>query len=191
MAIAALLAFWACADLLYVTVDAEVDQSAPASAILVLGCKAYENGAPTPCIRARASHAAELFHRNLAPYVIASGGPSKSGPAEAGVLAMLLQQDGVPPSAIVEEAYSHNTIQNMYNTRTILQARGWGTVLLVTEPYHIKRAALIARDAGLSVRPSPAVDSPDWQRPFARVASLVTDAVSGSLRRLRRPRNYD
>src|SRR3954463_2952604 len=59
LAVAALLAFWACADLLYVTVDAEADRSAPASAILVLGCKAYENGGPTPCIRTRAAHAAE------------------------------------------------------------------------------------------------------------------------------------
>ncbi len=46
------------------------------------------------------------------------------------------------------------------------------------EPFHIKRATLIARDAGLSVFPSPALDTPNWSGIEARTVNLMRDAAS-------------
>ena len=174
--IATLLA-WALLDAAFVTGGAEIDHATPASVIIVLGCKAPENGSPTPCIRARAAHAAELYKQKLAPSVIASGGPSLEGPAESGVLAELLATSGVPPAHIVQEDRSHNTIQNIYSSRIIMQQHGWTSAILVTEAYHINRAAAIAKDAGLQVYPSPATDSPDWQGFPVRLLKLAEDAL--------------
>jgi uncharacterized SAM-binding protein YcdF (DUF218 family) len=168
---------WLAIDLAVVTLGAEDDHATHADVILVLGCKALEDDVPTPCIRARSRHAADLYSRGLAPRIIASGGPSRDGPAESGVMADLLREYGVPGAAIIEEDGSHNTIQNIANSLTIIRGHAWSTALLVTEPYHINRAQIVARDSGLIVYPSPAVDSPDWQNPPIRVLKLAEDAT--------------
>lgn len=171
------LLLWAAVDLAIVATGAEDDRATHADVIIVLGCKAYENNVPTPCIRARSHHAAQLYKQGLATQIIASGGPSLQGPAEAGVIAGLLTHEGVPGAAIIQEDRSHNTIQNLLNSQAIMREHGWRTAVIVTEPYHINRAMIIARDAGLSAYPSPVTDSPDWQDPKVRTIKLVEDAV--------------
>jgi uncharacterized SAM-binding protein YcdF (DUF218 family) len=174
-----LLALWAGNDLAYVSIGAETDYAAPADVILVLGCNVYaEEGGPSPCIRARAGHAALLYRQGFAPYVIPSGGPTAQGPTEAAVLTRVLEEQGVPPAAIVPETQAHNTIQNILYSQAIMRAHNWHTAILVSEPFHINRAALIARDAGLAVFPSPARDSPNWQEFGPRLYHLGKDTAS-------------
>lgn len=173
-----LLALWGLGDLAFVTTGAETDYAAPADAIIVLGCNVYQDNGPSPCIRARAGHAADLYHQGLAPRIIATGGPTAQGPVEAVVLARVLMERGVPSGDIIREEDALNTIQNIHNSRDIMRERSWSTAILVTEPFHINRAALIARDAGLTVYPSPAVETPNWDQPATRVFNLSRDAVS-------------
>ena len=59
-----------------------------------------------------------------------------------------------------------------------MRAHGWRTAILVTEPFHINRAVLIARDAGLPIYPSPAIDSVNWRDPLLRAFNLARDTVS-------------
>lgn len=163
----------------FVSIGAETDSAAPADVIIVLGCNAFgPDGKPSPCMRARASHAAALYRQGLAAWIIPSGGPTEEGPTETSVLIEALQANGVPASAIVPEENSSNTIQNIYHSQAIMQARGWRSAILVTEPFHIKRASLIARNAGLIVYPSPALDTPNWQQPAPRVFNITRDAAS-------------
>jgi uncharacterized SAM-binding protein YcdF (DUF218 family) len=173
-----LAGLWAAADLVYVSVGAETDYAAHADAIIVLGCNVAGSSEPTPCVQARAGHAADLFRQGYAPYVIASGGPTGGGPTEASVLARVLQDSGVPTEDIVLEDRALNTIQNINYTEAIMRDRGWNSAILVTEPFHIKRATLIARDTGLTVYPSPATDSSNWQNPLGKVYNLCRDALS-------------
>jgi uncharacterized SAM-binding protein YcdF (DUF218 family) len=174
-----LLAVWAGSDLAYVSIGAETDHAAPADVILVLGCNPYApEGGPSVCMRARAGHAADLYSRGLAPHVIASGGPTTGGPPEASVIESVLQQDGVPSYAIVIEDRSFDTIQNIINSQAIMREHGWRTAVLVTEPFHIKRAALIAQDVGMTVYPSPATDSINWSDPLLRAFNLSRDTLS-------------
>src|SRR4051812_15963964 len=143
---------WAAADLVFVAGGAETDHARPADVILVLGCTIYGGppGGASPCIEARAGHAATLYRQGLAPHVIVAGGGAPGEPTEAEVLTRVLTADGVPAEAVVGEDQSHDTIQNIFNSRRIMRAEGWQTAILVTEPYHIKRAGLIAHDAGLT-----------------------------------------
>ncbi len=90
----------------------------------------------------------------------------------------VLLSEGVPEEAVVLEEQAHNTIQNIGYSKEIMQGRGWDTAILVTEPYHIKRATLIARDVGLHVYPSPAVDSPLWRNPDQRNFRVLRDTLS-------------
>ena len=171
---------WAGSDFAYISIGAETDYARQADTIIVLGCRIY---GPAPdgfssCIHARAAHAAELYNRGIAPHIIATGGMTDNGPAEASVLTRLLKEEGVPESAIVQETRATDTIQNITYSRAIMQERGWHTAVLVTEPYHINRASLIARDAGMTVFPSPALDSPNWSQPLPRIYNLGRDTLS-------------
>jgi uncharacterized SAM-binding protein YcdF (DUF218 family) len=169
---------WVVADLRFVLDGAEADHAAPADVIIVLGCQAWTPAGISPCIRARADHAADLYRRGLARHIIPTGWASAHGPSEAGTLTLVLLAGGVPRSAIVADDQAQNTIQNIRNSQAIMAAHGWHTAILVTEPYHINRAALIARDAGLPAVASPALDSPDWRDPWSRVWHVERETLS-------------
>ena len=170
---------WVGGDFAYVSIGATDDHATPADVIVVLGCNPYApEGGPSICMRARGGHAAALYHQGLAPWVIATGGPTDGGPTEASVLDRVLEAEGVPASAILREEHALNTIQNIAYSQAIMQAHGWHTALLVTEPFHINRATLIAREAGLTVYPSPALDSLNWTDPKRRFNNLTRDTLS-------------
>lgn len=173
---ALLLLLWFGADLAYVTIGAETDHAAPADVIVVLGCNPYSDSGPSPCMKARGGHAAELYKQGLADAVLATGNP-----VESSVLQQVLESEGVPAEAITRESNSYNTIQNIVNSRVLMQANGWRTALLVTEPFHINRSSLIARDiwgSEIVVYPSPAIESQNWESLSAKAYHLSRDAVS-------------
>lgn len=175
----AIIATWVVGDLAYVANGAERDYATHADVIIVLGCgpESADSG-PSECIKARSDHAADLYRQGLAGHIIATGGSTGGGPVEATALARALEADGVPMEAIALEERAQNTIQNIEYSSEIMQTSGWHTAILVTEPYHINRAALIARDAGLQVYPSPAVNSPIWQNTGKRYLKLASDTLS-------------
>lgn len=175
----AIVAVWLGSDLAYVIIGAEIDYAAPADVIIVLGCSPYApQGGPSVCLSSRTRHAARLYRRGLAEHVIATGGYTDNGPTEASVMLQVLLEEGVPREAVVLEEQAQNTIQNIAYSKAIMQQNGWNTAILVTEPYHIKRATLIANDAGLQVYPSPAVESPLWRNASDRNFRVVRDVLS-------------
>ena len=102
-------------------------------------------------------------------------------------MGQVMQADGVPASAIVLEENARDTVGNIWYSRAIMRERGWRTAVLVTEPHHIKRAAFIATDAGLSFTISPVTDSPGWRSPSARSQNVTSDVrhfMTYQLRRL-------
>jgi uncharacterized SAM-binding protein YcdF (DUF218 family) len=177
LALALLLpALWFAVDVVYVAVGAEVDHAAPADVIVVLGCNPMGPDGASPCMQARGSHAAGLYKSGYAKYIIATGNPRESV-----VLRSVLEDAGVPTTAILIDSDAYNTIQNITNSWPIMQAHGWHSVILVTEPFHINRSALIARDiwgASVAVYPSPAVDSQNWNSFYARAYNVARDALS-------------
>ena len=180
IASALLLLLWSAGDLVYVATDNETDYAAPADVIIVLGCPSYEGNVISTtfsaCVHARAHHAAKLYHRDLAAHIIPTGGLTGPPPSEAAAIAQVLRADGVPPAAINVEEQARDTVTNIQHSRAIMREHGWRTAILVTEPHHIKRAAFIARDASLTVYPSPVTDSPGWHTPDARRQNLLRDA---------------
>ena len=68
---------------------------------------------------------------------------------------------GVPSSAIILETQAASTYQNVRFVREILDRQGWRQILLVSSPYHMRRALLVWQKAAphVTVIPAPAPGS--------------------------------
>ncbi|HEU4872463.1 MAG TPA: YdcF family protein [Pyrinomonadaceae bacterium] len=55
----------------------------------------------------------------------------------------------------VQGAYKYEPYENILNAKQLTDAHGIRTVLIVSDPLHMKRAMTMARDVGLVAHPSP------------------------------------
>jgi uncharacterized SAM-binding protein YcdF (DUF218 family) len=136
------------------------DQARPVQAIVVLGAAQY-NGVPSADLRARLDHAYDLWKRNLSDVIVVTGGKQPGDRfTEATASADYLAQKGVPQPAILREVRGRNSWQSLESAAAFLMARQRFTVLLVSDPFHDKRIALIAAELGLKPYVSPTRSSP-------------------------------
>ena len=115
----------------------------------------------------RAQHAEALYRQGLAPHVIISNEPLSSHGVQTTWLE--LRQYGlvhlsIPDDAIVPiPEISDSTYEEAQHSREIMQAHGWRSAILVTDPFHMRRAVLTFHQAfdsaGLTVAASPADES--------------------------------
>lgn len=143
----------------------------------------------------RLLRALRLYRAGKADHILLTGGnvfPQPGLEGESFYARELLELWGVPPSAVVIETESRNTIQNAELSAPILRERGWDKVLLVTSATHMYRAELAFRHAGIDVIPVPvdfiAVDASapgifNWI-PSAGAMSGTTHALHEHLGRL-------
>jgi uncharacterized SAM-binding protein YcdF (DUF218 family) len=91
---------------------------------------------------------------------------------EAELMRSVALQQGVPPAAIVLEQRSTDTYQNVQFVGQILRDHGWSSVLLVSSPYHMRRALLVWHKVAPEVRviPTPPLKSQFYDH--SRGASL-------------------
>lgn len=110
------------------------DQMQRADAILVFsGDPDYE----------RTLEATRLFHLGYATFLVFSG---RGGPGDsAESMAEVARGHGVPERAILLEGQATNTYENVLFVREILSRHQVRRLVLVTSPYHQRRAYLVAR----------------------------------------------
>ncbi|MBI4911925.1 MAG: YdcF family protein [Acidobacteria bacterium] len=132
----------------------------PVDLILVLG-RRLEGDAPTPVFQARLHWGAELWRGGLAPLVCVAGGlTGKASLSEAQAGRAWLESEGLPTEAILVEDRSQHTLENLFNVRELMRARGLSRLILVSDPLHLARASALARGLGLAPRLVPAVACP-------------------------------
>jgi uncharacterized SAM-binding protein YcdF (DUF218 family) len=119
------------------------------AAIVVLGAKVLDDGSAGPTLRRRAEKGAELYNQGVAPVLIFSGGVIGTVPSEASVARDLVVKLGVPAEACVLEDQSHSTFDNAQLTARLLRERKIAEVVLVSDGYHLYRAMLQFRRAGI------------------------------------------
>lgn len=126
----------------------------------------------------RARAAADLLRRGYVRWVIISG--SRRGFAPGGATAAMVRQAlraGVPRARLLVEDASTSTLDNARHTARLMRAHGLRRAIVVTSPYHTRRAAWtfrsVFRPQGLQVRVLAAGDSffqvkGWWTRPQER-----------------------
>lgn len=121
-----------------------VQQPARADAIVVFGGGAGESGMPGQGYEERVTHAVDLFKKGYAGHIIFSSGYTNIL-KEPDVMKALAISLGAPDDAIIVEINSSNTYNNVLNVKKILKEKGWNKILLVSSPYHMRRASFVFR----------------------------------------------
>ena len=119
---------------------------APRSAdgVVVFAGGVGESGTAGGRYQERVKHAVDLYGAGAARQLLFSSGFVFAF-REAEVMRDLAVDNGVDPSAIALEIRAKNTYENVVFTRNIARGRGWRRVLLVSSPYHMRRAVLTWR----------------------------------------------
>lgn len=121
-----------------------------ADAIVVLGAPLRGDGALSVVLEERVRAGVALWRAGVAPLVVLSGGRTRGAArAESEAMAEVALALGLPATALVVESESRSTYENAHRVAELLGARGLSRVLLVTTPFHLRRAVRWFRRAGL------------------------------------------
>ena len=103
---------------------------------------------------ARFQEGVNLYERGMGHFIVFSGAAFDNGTSNADVMRELAVRRGVPDSAILEEPLGEDTWGNAIYTRQVLEAHSLRSAILVTSPYHARRAKMTfdAAYAGSGIR---------------------------------------
>jgi uncharacterized SAM-binding protein YcdF (DUF218 family) len=134
---------------------ASVAADTQADAAVVLGAAVWSRNV-SPVFRERINHAVDLYRQGKVRKLIFTGGQGNSNePTEAAAARTYAQANGIPVQDILVEQKSHTTFENILYAKRLADANHLNTVLLVSDPMHMKRAMTMAGDVGLNAYPSP------------------------------------
>jgi uncharacterized SAM-binding protein YcdF (DUF218 family) len=131
------------------------DQTRKADAAIVLGAAAY-GMQPSPVFRERIRHAVQLYKDDIVQKIVFTGGAGGPGDQPEAVIGRRwAMKQGVLAEDILMEKSSSRTYENLLYAKPVLQEAKINTVLLVSDPLHMKRAMLMADALGITAYSSP------------------------------------
>ncbi|MBV9327891.1 MAG: YdcF family protein [Chloroflexi bacterium] len=89
---------------------------------------------------ARFAEGVNLYQQGFGKYLVFSGAAYDNGTSNADVMRSLAVERGIPESAILEEPQGEDTWGNAVYTRRVLEDHDLQSAILVTSPYHLRRA---------------------------------------------------
>lgn len=122
---------------------------------VVLGAGTKE-GQISPVFRERINHAINLYQNKRVGKLIFTGGIGEGQMKSDSRLAMeFAMLHGVSEKDILIDEVSKYTIQNLQESQKLMKVYGLKTVLLVSDPLHMKRSVDLAHKLGIDCKPSP------------------------------------
>lgn len=130
------------------------DDGRSADCAIVLGAAAWHNK-PSPVFKERLNHAIRLYDEGRVRVLILTGGFGTGAPfAESEVARTYCLDRGIPEEALILETKSRTTAQNLSEAKGLLERNGLGSALIVSDPWHLKRAVAMARRLNIDAHPS-------------------------------------
>ena len=131
------------------------DETRKADTAIVLGASVYDNS-PSPVFSERINHAVDLYNDGYVDAIIMTGGVGKGNiRSEADIAREYAEQKGVPAEVILKEEASSIPKENLENAKKVMNEYGMDTALIVSDPLHMRRAMLYAKDLGMTAYSSP------------------------------------
>jgi len=133
------------------------DPPAPADVVFVTASSIHANGELTSIAMSRLLHGLELVAEHQAPALVLSDlkGPY---PSYTGAAKPLLERFGIV-TELLTAGPNENTRDEALSLARICRERGWQRVIVVTSPYHSRRACGAVEHEGLSVVCSPSIET--------------------------------
>ncbi len=148
-----------------------------AEVAVVLGAAVWGEQ-PSPVFAERIHHAVALYRSGTVSKLFFTGGAEEDGGlAESLVARNYALARGVDARDMAWETESRTTFGNLLRTEEASVAHGWGVMLIVSDPLHMKRAMTMAEDLGLDVRPAPTPTS-RYRSWWSRAGFLVRETFS-------------
>jgi len=131
-----------------------------ADAIVVLAGGVGESGQAGGGYQERVRAAVDMYQAGFAPRMVFVSGYVFAF-READIMRDLAISQGVPGSSIVLETEAVNTYEDVVRVSELLRERRWSRILLVSSPYHMRRALMVwAKQApDVLVVPTPVAES--------------------------------
>lgn len=155
-----------------------VEDPRPADAIVVFAGGVGESGEAGGGYQERVLHAAELYNAGYADRVILSSGYVFAF-RESDMMQRLAVDLGVPAAAITIEEQAASTLDHVRSARDNLARHANSSAILVSSPYHMRRALLTwhRQAPAVDVIPSP----PPQSQYYARGDAVRLEQIRGIL----------
>lgn len=133
----------------------KVDEKAPADVAIVLGA-AISDGEVSPVYRERINHAITLYEEGTVDFIILTGGFGEgSYKSDSQVAKEYALSQGIPEEKILIEEKSTITEENLEFSKEVMEENDLETAIIVSDPLHMKRAMLMAKDYNITALSSP------------------------------------
>lgn len=131
------------------------DERCEADVAIILGAATY-NGEVSLVYRERLNHGVTLYQLGFVAKIIVTGGLGEGNTeSDAFIAKGYLMSQGIPEADIITEDKSTITQENLENSKLIMDANGYQTAVIVSDPLYMKRSMLLAKDAGIVAYSSP------------------------------------
>lgn len=130
--------------------DGLTDHLQKADVAVVFGNKIELTGQPSARLQARLDRAIEVYKQGFVSQIIVSGGIGVEGFDEAQVMKDYLIAHQIPATQIITDNRGNDTYLTVKNCTNILPAHNLHSVMIISQYFHISRARLAFKQAGIT-----------------------------------------
>ena len=137
----------------------KTDEKASSDVAIVLGAAVWD-GEVSPVYRERINHAIALYEDGFVDYIILTGGFGEgSYKSDSQVAKEYALSQGIPEERLLIEEKSTITEENLEFSKEVMEENDLETAIIVSDPLHMKRAMLMAKDYNITALSSPTTTS--------------------------------
>lgn len=132
-----------------------IDEKQKCDVAIVLGAETNRNEV-SPVYRERINHGIWLYKNGYVDYIILTGGKGDGAEfSDACIAKNYARSKNIPEKVIFLEEHSTITEENLKNAKKIMKENKWDDCIIVSDPFHMKRAMVMAEDYDMNAFSSP------------------------------------